>query len=293
MKKHIFIINPVAGKKKALTFISYIKENFENPIIITTEYEGHATKIASEYKNEDVIIYSLGGDGTLNEIINGIVSDVAISKATVAVVPLGSGNDFTKSITDKKDPLEILKSYRKIETKTVDLGLINGRYFINIASVGFDANIAYKAKSFKKLPLIKGEMAYLLSVFKTIINLKAYKVKMLLDDHSEQESEILLIAIANAKYYGGGMKPLPSACFDDGILDVCIVKKLSRFKVLKLLPKYIKGKHENFDEVELIRVKDMKIRSNTLIPVNIDGEVRFKKNIDISIIKNGIDILVP
>ena len=289
MKKHVFIINPKAGKGKSVDLIPYIKKEYDNPIILLTKYQNHAKELAIQYANKDSILYSIGGDGTLNEIVNG----VARTDATIAVIPCGSGNDFIKTITKIKDPMKILCSYKNMLSKKIDIGQINDRYFINIASIGFDAEIVYNAKAYKKLPLISGELSYLFSTIRTIVKMKPNDVEIIINNRETNNYKILLIAIANGKYYGGGMKPAPNAIIDDGILDICLVNKASKLKVLSLLPKYIKGTHETISEVEFIRANKISIISKSPIPVNIDGEVDLLNNIQVGIIKQGLNILIP
>ena len=293
MKKHVFIINPKAGKGKGLELIGRIRENFKTPIILRTCYPGHATELASEYAQPDTIIYSIGGDGTLNEVINGVASSEHALETAVAVVPYGSGNDFLKELTDIKDPVKLLERYRAQKEKSIDLGMINGRYFIGVASVGFDATVTYNARKYKRLPLIGGELSYLISVFMTIIRLKSYVVLLGIDGNQPIRKRMLFTTMANGCHYGGGMKPAPNALIDDGMLDFCVVDKAPRWKVLLLLPKYIRGKHASFKEVNMYRGKSIVIKGTYPLPINIDGEVIWSKKIDVQVKETAIKILIP
>ncbi|PKM51684.1 MAG: diacylglycerol kinase [Firmicutes bacterium HGW-Firmicutes-7] len=293
MKRHVFIINPEAGKKKGITLKDYIEESYNNPLILVTSYKGHATKLAKTYARPDTVIYSLGGDGTLNEIINGVLQSEYYHETIVAVVPCGSGNDFIKGITNIKDPVELLKRYQKQKVKVIDLGKINSRYFTNIASIGFDALVVHEAKKYKRIPMVSGEFSYLISIFINLIRLKDYLVSVSVDNQRIIRKRILFITMANGRYYGGGMQPAPKASLDDGQLDFGIIDKVSRMKALILLPRFIKGKHESLDEVSVYRGTKLKIKSEQALPINIDGEIIWSDNIAVEIEKKALKILVP
>lgn len=293
MKRHVFIINPEAGKKKGLHLKDYIEEIYDDPLILVTKYKGHATELSKSYSSPDTIIYSLGGDGTLNEVINGVLQSKYHDETIVAAVPCGSGNDFIKGITHIKDPAHILKLYLKQKMKEIDLGNINGRYFTNIASIGFDAMVVHEAKKFKRIPMISGELSYLISIFKCLIRLKDYPVEFQLDEQGIIEKRILFITMANGCYYGGGMQPAPKALIDDGQLDFGVIDKVSRKKALVLLPKFIKGKHESLDEVFVYIGKKLVVKSKQDLPVNIDGEIIWSDNISAQIKEKALKILLP
>ncbi|PKM96359.1 MAG: diacylglycerol kinase [Firmicutes bacterium HGW-Firmicutes-1] len=293
MKRHVFIINPEAGKKKGINLKDYIQETYNNPLILVTSYKGHATELAKTYARQHTIIYSLGGDGTLNEIINGVLQSKYYSETIVAAVPCGSGNDFIKGITNIKDPVEILKRYQKQKLKVIDLGKINDRYYTNIASIGFDALVVHQAEKYKRIPMVSGEFSYLISIFRNLIRLKDYSVFISVDNQSIMKKRILFITMANGRYYGGGMQPAPKALLDDGELDFGIIAKVSRMKALILLPRFINGKHESLDEVSVCRGKKLMVKSEQAMPINIDGEIIWSDNISVQIEEKALQILVP
>ncbi len=293
MKRHIFIINPEAGKKKGLEFSDYINRHFEGATILTTEYPGHASELALEHAGPDTYIYSVGGDGTLNEVVNGIIRSDYATETAVADVPCGSGNDFIKSLTAIKDPIELLKRYKKEETKLIDIGFVNDRSFINISSVGFDAEIVLNAKKYKRLPMLSAELAYVISVFATLIRLRDYKMTIHIDDQEPIETNVLFMVMANGVYYGGGMKAAPDAKVDDGLFDFCIVDKVKRRQVPFLLPKFIKGSHESLKMLKSFRGKKIKIHSQMPLPFNIDGEVIVSNDAKVGIREKAIRLLLP
>ncbi len=291
--KHVFIINPAAGKGKALGLVPIIRDYFKGKpdkyVIKITEYPGHATKIAREYANSGTCrIYSIGGDGTVNEIVNGMAG----TKASLGVIPAGSGNDFIRSIHGEYQSSDIVSDTIRGQERSIDLARANGKYFINISSIGFDADVVYNAQKFKRLPYIPGSMAYLFSLIYTIFKNKISEVKVTIDNQ-EISLKILLAAVANGRFYGGGMLPAPAAALDDGLLDICLVREVNRLKILTLFPKYMKGEHGEIEYVSFKRAKKIKIESKETIALNIDGEILTGQEIEFEILKGAINVIYP
>ena len=291
--KHLFIVNPVAGKGKTLNCIPQIENFFKNNkasyCIEVTERPGHSISIVKNHLHEsESRVYSVGGDGTLNEILNGMIGRIG----SLGIIPKGSGNDFIKSLGVSYKSGDIMERTIKGREIPVDIGRVNGRYFINIASVGFDAEVAHNAVKYKKLPFIPGSLAYILSTIITAIRKKNNLLEIKIDDQLIK-TNILLVAIANGKYYGGGVMPAPEASLDDGMFDICLVEDMPVRKILRFLPKYINGQHKDIDGVHFFRSRNVSIRSNTDIVMNIDGEIEIVKNAVFEIIPKGINIIFP
>jgi len=292
--EHLFIINPVAGKGKALTFINEIKNLFVNSekkyTIKITEKPGHATEIVKEYtKKGSLRVYSVGGDGTLNEVVNGMVG----SNSSLAIIPAGSGNDFIKSIVGNNfDPKDILIRTVNGKVRLADLAKVNEKYFINISSVGFDAEVVYNTNKIKKLPGISGKLAYILGVIITLFKYNNNYLKVDIDGHCI-ETKSLLTAVANGRYYGGGMLPTPNAVIDDGQFDICLISEVNRFRIFRFFPRFIKGLHGNLKEVSFYKGKKVTIECDRDLPINIDGEINKVKKASFEIIPKGISIVVP
>lgn len=296
---HYFIVNPIAGSIKADFVVSCLKEileadfpNIEYTISIT-DYIWHASKLsalaASTY--EDVRIYSLGGDGTLNEVANGI-RESDNEKAVLVPVPLGSGNDFVRSLgyVTQKDVKKLLLSALNSLCVELDICMVNGRYFINISSVGFDAEVAVKANFYKENnKLIPKGLAYYVAVFTTFLKMKSYAVSITIDNDQVIERDVTLMAVANGKYYGGGIMPVPDASPSDGYIDVCILNRISRILVPFVFPLYIKGKHSKLKVAEFYRCKNVKIISKgQALNINIDGEFSTSNDVEFNICEGKI-----
>lgn len=273
--KYVFIINPASGK----TDYDKIKQNImktlenENYEIYETKAPKEATEIASRFKNEEnTIVYSVGGDGTLNEVVNGI----AKGKCKLGIIPTGSGNDFYRTLKEAQT-----------ENVRLDLGKVNGRYFINIASVGMDAETCNNANKTKSK--IKLHSSYYLALIHTFLTFKSKSLKLKIDKNV-YAGDYIIAAICNGKYYGGGFKIAPVASFDDNQFDIYLVSKASKFKLIKILLALLKSEHEKYNEVRKYTGKNITITSENNLIVNIDGEITISKNIEIEMIEDALII---
>ena len=244
--ERIYIVNPIAGKNKQTRIMQDIScvcdlKDYPYKIIETTK-PGHATELASEFSSKDNVIFSVGGDGTLNEVVNGIKD-----KSLLGIIPSGSGNDFYKVI--------------KEDTKIIDLGKVNDRYFINIASLGVDANVAYLANYFKS----KGySLPYVRGIIKALI------------EYSSMETNkgiFSLMAICNGSYYGNGINMAPFANISDGYLDLCTVDELNKIKIISLFAKLMKGTHMEAKEFHKELIESIEVDSQIPLKCNVDGEI--------------------
>ena len=293
--KHLFIINPVAGKGHASSYIPAIHNHFrgktEEYHIEITQNPGHAKDIAAWYAEKgNYKIYSAGGDGTLNEVLNGMAG----SGCSLGVLPAGSGNDFIKSIYKSRDYGDILEKTINGDVTPIDCGIINERYFINIMSVGLDAEVGYYSGIINKKLHLAGMLSYLLGIVVALIKGKIkFPVKLTFDDSETVETRIALAACTNGKYYGGGFIPVPTTEFNDGILDVCFVEAKSLPEILYLIPKYMKGKHTKMKGVNFRKIEKMSIESEDELKINVEGELFLAKKADIQIKKGFINFIIP
>lgn len=291
--KHLFIVNPVAGKGKGSAYIETIKAimagRTDYSIEITKE-KGHATQIARDYTSkEDYIVYAIGGDGTINEVVNGMVG----SKSTLAIIPAGSGNDFIRTIYPRYEQKTLIHKLLEGKVIPVDLMKINQKYFLNIASVGIDAEVAFHAEGFKKMKFIKGELAYIISIFTTLFTYKSHRLKVILDGEEACNHRVLLLAVANGRFYGGGIQIAPSAKINDAKVDICMVKELKLLKIFPLIPKLFKARHEESVDVEVYRAQQVEIESEDSFRVNIDGEIVQANKVTMQVMANALQVVVP
>ncbi len=295
--KHIFIINPHAGAGLKNDY-NLIKENIlkfssEYDIeVFITKKEKDATNIVKKYLNkhstDTVRFYSCGGDGTLNEVINGIIG---YDNASVSVYPCGSGNDFVKSIGKVDDYLDV-KSLLNAENKKIDVLVVNDdTYCINVCNCGFDA-IAAKHANFLKN---KGKKnSYTRGVIKALFCGMKNKITFEIDGEViNSDGNLLLSTVANGNYYGGKYKCAPNAKIDDGKIDACIVRPVSIFTLIKLIKLYELGGHIGNPKFEKIlkykQCESVRLYSNEEFVMSVDGEIISSKEFKVKILKNAIN----
>ena len=293
--EHLFIVNPAAGKGAALKMAEHIRHRFEgtslNWRIVKTWGPGHATILAREAvaNQPDIHVYSVGGDGTLNEIVNG----VANTTATLGILPCGTGNDSIRSLTSVHDPVLLLEGLVDARIEKTDLGRLNDRWFLNIASAGLDAEVVSHTNRYKKMPLIPGSAAYVMGVLTALIQRNLHEVTITIDDREPETMILLLTAFANGRYYGGGMQPVPTADLQDGLLNCCRVSPLSRIRILKFFPRFIKGRHGDMPEVQFDTFTKLVLESEQPIPVNIDGELSTETRIEVTVHPGALRLKHP
>lgn len=299
--KHFFVINPEAGKVNVSEKISKdINEIFKNSSdeysIYITKGKNDATnytKNICESEKGNLRFYACGGDGTLNEVINGIIG---YENASVSVIPYGTGNDFVKNFKSEINFYDI-KRHKEAYIQEIDLLNVNGLYSVNLCNIGFDAKVAENMVKFKRFPLVSGQGAYTLSVFYSLFQRMYNTFDIIIDNSELIHGDFLLCAVANGKSYGGGYIGAPLAEVNDGLIDLCIIKKVSRFKLVKLIKLYKQGKHIESDELKEYviykKCKDIIIKSNEKFTICVDGEIFTNDNLSISLENKAIKFLIP
>ncbi|MDI9215479.1 diacylglycerol/lipid kinase family protein [Clostridium tertium] len=299
--KHFFVINPEAGKVNVSEKISndineIFKDLYDEYRIYITKGKNDATnyvKNICESEEGNLRFYACGGDGTLNEVINGIIG---YENASVSVIPYGTGNDFVRNFESEINFYDI-NMHIESNIKEVDLLKVNGLYSVNLCNIGFDAKVAENMVKFKRFPLISGQGAYTLSVFYSLFH-KMYNTFDIMIDGSESiHGDFLLCAVANGKSYGGGYMGAPLAEVNDGLIDLCIIKKVSRLKLVKLIKLYKEGKHLESDELKEYviykKCKSVNIKSKEKFTICVDGEIFTNDNLSISLESKVIKFLIP
>lgn len=295
-RKIIFIINPVAGKGKTIEILPKLKELLEyyksevNAEIKISSRIGEISNITSEYYALGYREFvAVGGDGSLSELINGLKFPTD-EPVKIGIIPLGTGNDFIKNISEDVEVDKVLNSIFRNQTKIIDIGKVNNHYFINVCSFGIDGPIIQDTEKFKKL--MPGKSAYLFSTLKAGMTFKPSKVKVSTSNES-YEGFMILIAIGNGKYFGGGMKICPDACLSDGLFDVCLVKDVRKGKFMRNISKVYSGRLGEIKEVKYIRSDEILIQViDEEYWVNVDGNLVGKTPVSIKIIKNAISVFV-
>ena len=294
--KHLFIINPAAGSRNRTDDYSQVihkicrEKGLDYEVRVSTA-PGECTRIAREAAEtgEAYRIYACGGDGTLNEVVQGAAGH---DNVAITVFSGGSGNDFVKIFDDPKAFFD-LERLVDAEEATFDLIRCNDDISLNICSVGLDARIGTDVASYKRLPLLHGFRAYVAS---TVINVikgisEHYVVEI---DGETIDAEQTMICVCNGRYYGGGFNPVPEADPADGLLDVLLVKKVSRLQVPGVVGKYKNGRYKELPHlVRSFKTRQVKILCDYEVPISLDGELRRAKEVVMSVAKEKIRFFYP
>ena len=254
-----------------------------------TEKAGHAQELAREAAQSgyDTVV-SVGGDGTLSEVVNGIYG----TGATLGVIPAGSGNDFCRAFAfDLKDldlSCDILLSGI---SRPVDVGRVDGRYFINVGGAGFDAEVGNMANIWGK-KYFPGFLAYVASILRVLLSFSPRELTITLDDQ-EIQRRAWLVAVGNAQYFGGGLRVTPNADVSDGLFDVCVVGETSKLELLRVLPRVCKGEHLGHPAVDVYRASQVTISGPGELVSQADGEIIGHLPVQFSIAEMQLQVILP
>lgn len=282
MTRAKLIANPVSGNDSAAENIILIneklRENFGFLDICLTLKAGDAEKMAEQAARDGIYeyIFAGGGDGTLNEVINGIAKvEGAFERIVVGLIPLGTGNDFADALGLSEDIETALDTLNKKQIKAVDFGKVNDHFFINVSAGGFIAEVSDAVNP--QLKSFAGKLAYLLGGAQVIMNYEPVKTKISFTNENGQEraeeAEVQMFAVCNSRLVGGGRQIAPDAIIDDGLFDVCIVKSMSTVEFLGLLTTFQSGTHVENENVEYFRAKSVELNFERETKANADGEV--------------------
>ena len=294
--RHLFIINPAAGSynrtEEASEIIHKIcrARNLNYEIRVSTA-PGECTRIAREAAatGEALRIYACGGDGTLNEVAAGAAG---YDNAAITVYSGGSGNDFVK-IFDEPKAFFDLHRLMDADEVTFDLIRCNDDIALNICSVGLDARIGTDVSRYKRLPLLHGFRAYAAS---TVVNvIKGIAEHYVVEVNGKRlEDEYTFVCVCNGRYYGGGFNPIPEADPTDGMLDVLLVKKVSRAQVPGIIGKYKNGRYTELSHIaRYVKTDRIKITCDKPTAINLDGELRTAETVEMTVAKEKIRFFYP
>ncbi len=280
------ILNPIAGRGRGARtkelLLAALRDSGVDFDASFTGQHGAGRLLAKQAVSEGFeIIIAAGGDGTVNEVVNGLAG----SGARLGVVPLGTGNDFASMVGMPRDPVAALRRILYGRGMAVDLCRVNDRYYASSVGAGFDGAVAYTAN--QRFKHLRGLIVYVLSVFATIMSYRPYRVRVTIDGRV-MEKEILLMAVANSRSYGGGMLVTPGAAVDDGLFEICLVEKMGKFRIALNLPRFIKGWHLSMPEVTMLRGSEVRIEAEEPLFFQADGEVFSERILEFRLIPRGL-----
>lgn len=304
--RHLFIINPTAGKKDAGSWLVPQIEQASRQTgipaeIIRTTHPGHARQIAAEAaaREGETWLYACGGDGTLNEVLQ---SAVGCPRLAVGCVPCGSGNDYVRNFAAREPFLDIAAQL-KGGTSCVDAIQTPDGYGVDICAAGLDAQVAYGIPKFRRIPLCGGSMAYTLSIVQTAFSDFHHQLRVQLDD-TVFEGSYIMAAICNGRLYGGGYLAAPHASMNDGLLDVVLVHPMPLPRAVKFLTYYKKGAHLPQDgtilphyqkDIQFFRARRVELRvlDDKPIITTLDGECAPRMELRAEITPGQLRVILP
>jgi len=297
--EHIFIINPAAGATDSTRMIEEAIAKSESPSscsVYCTKGPGDATSYVAAkcaQSSSPVRFYACGGDGTLNEVVNGAVN---YPHASVGCFPCGSGNDFVKYYGGAAGFLDIDNQVNG-EEHSIDLILVDNKYCINVCNFGFDTAVLKTMEKVKRYKLFSGKRAYFVGVARALLRSMKTACTVIVDGEQISRDNILLCTISNGRYVGSSFKCAPRSENDDGLLEFCLVNPLSRLTFIKLIKFYTRGEHlDNPKFKDLIvyrRGKKISIEGDSDFAYVLDGELSNKAHADIEVVEKAINFIVP
>ena len=298
--KHIFIINPAAGKDnsfdniKKILALKKVEVDYE---LYETQAPGDATAYIRKYCTEHkdpVRFYACGGDGTLNEVVNGVVG---FPHASMSCYPCGSGNDFVKYYGGKK-VFWNLEELLDAPEEYIDLMRVGNKYAINATHFGFDSSVAETMMKVRRKKVIGGKNAYTTGVVVGLFKAMKNACRVTVDGELlNPDGNILLCTIANGQYVGGSFRCAPRSLDNDGLLEVCLVKPVSIPKFVSLIQYYTAGTHLDDPRfanlLEYRRGKKIEIEAPTGFIYSFDGELIRQNKFTVEVVPNAIRFAVP
>jgi diacylglycerol kinase (ATP) len=299
----IAIVNPAAGRGRARETWTNVRAHLKCAVdTLETEEPGHATRLAAEAlrRGADTIV-AVGGDGTINEVVNGFFEqDRLISdRSRLAIVPHGTGSDFIKMLqlpADAETAAVLIqsKNQRPVDLMKVRYTKLDGtsasRYAVNATSFGMGGVVASHVNQSSKV--LGRKMSFMLATVRTAMTFSGNSVSMCFDNSKMMDAEITNVAVGNGRYQGAGMLTCPRAAIDDGFLDVTMVQFLPALQLLRSLPLLYNGKIYSHPRVQFYRVKSVRADSNKPVLVEIDGEMVGRLPIEISVMSQALRMSV-
>jgi diacylglycerol kinase (ATP) len=295
----LVILNPAAnrGNMHRQRAVARQRAEQEQAEYVETRLQGEAKERAMQAASEDRPVIIVGGDGSVHEVVNGILASGR--RVPLGIVAAGSGNDFAwNTLKLPHDPAMALERAFGGQTVEVDAGMVNGRYFANSCSIGIDADIAVAAGAMKRYPLMSGSRLYYTTTLKQLLfgYGRCPWLRFELDGGAQAgkavERRYVLMAVTNGPTYGAGFRINPKADHCDGLLDVCTIDYQPLLRALKMLPIVKKGEHQGLPEVTFYRAKSLSIESRKPVNVQMDGETTCASSYRIEILPGALLVRV-
>jgi diacylglycerol kinase (ATP) len=296
------IVNPVAGARstrRKWPIISRLLERIGLSFDFNyTEGVGHAMELARVAASDGYrYLVAVGGDGTVNEVANGILHSQNAAATALGVVSTGTGSDFARSAGLARDYTTACNSLTSSKRLTIDVGVVayqrdgkrQERFFVNSAGVGFDAAVTKETERYPKF--FGGTIPYVAGMLRTLVSYKNKPIVLKVGDE-EESRRVLSVAVANGNYMGGGMRIAPEAELDDRLLDVVVIGDFGKLEILKEFPKVYKGTHVNLPKVSVKKASKVTIDSTEPMLLYADGEVLGECPVEFGVVPRALSIVV-
>ncbi len=279
------IANKTSGKgrgvKNIKKIVDYCNKNGVDYALYFTHRKGHATEITRELTKNGGTIVALGGDGTFHEVLNGIVD---FENTTLGFIPSGRGNDFARTLGAKLNPIEALEDILRGETTRIDYIEVDDKLrCLNVCGTGLDVEV---------LKAVEGKtnsITYIIGLLNCLRKFDPYKIKVTVNGE-EHEYECIMIGACNGKAFGGNILVSPLSKIDDGVMDVIIITMPPDGKIFPIVPKFIKGKHMDWDITHHFPCTEFTIEAD--YPIELDGEIYPENKLNCKLIKGGLKTFV-
>lgn len=293
--KTLLIVNPTARHGETERLIPVVEQllaNLSHETILTT-HMGHATELAAAAVGYELVV-ACGGDGTVHEVLNGLMRHPAESRPALGLLPTGSGNDTRRTLGVSSDLSQAALELATGERRRFDVGVCNGVYFNNSFAAGLDAKVTAKAVEYKVTTGRSGLWLYLSALLHVLFNdLVSFPLSVSFDGAPAEKCDTLIVAATIGRTYGGGFVITPDAIPDDGLFDVCMIDPLGLLECLARLPFVVLGKHTRMRPVHMSRHRTIVIDCDSPVPAQIDGEVLLDQRYEIEIMPGAIECVVP
>jgi YegS/Rv2252/BmrU family lipid kinase len=295
-RRTLVIANPAARHgetEKLIPVIGQLLANLPHDMSVTTGM-GHATELAAAAEGYDLVV-AAGGDGTVHEVLNGLMRHPVDSRPALGLLPTGSGNDTRRTLGVSTDLAQAALELATGERRRFDVGVCNGIYFNNSFAAGLDAKVTAKAVEYKVTKGRDGLWLYLTALLNVLFtDLTSFTLRIRFDGAEETVPiETLIVAVTIGPTYGGGFRITPEAIPDDGLFDVCMIDPLGLPEALVRLPFVIAGKHTGMKPVHMSRHSALLIECDQRVPAQIDGEVLLDSKYEIALLPGAIECVVP
>lgn len=291
----LLIVNPAAQHGVTETLVPVIErllQSTPHDTVMTTGI-GHAIEIAAQAEGYDTIV-AVGGDGTVHEVLNGIMRRPEGDRPALGLIPTGSGNDTRRTLGVPTDVADAVLALGTGVRKRFDVGICNGLYFNNSFAAGLDARVTAKAVEYKVTTHRSGLWLYFTALMHVLFNeFYSHHVRLTWENEPTVEDDLLIVAATIGSTYGGGFLITPNAVPDDGLLEICTIDPLSLPEALVRLPFVVMGKHTKMKPVTMGRRTSFVLESDDPIPAQIDGEVLVDRRFEVAVLPRSVEYLVP